>query len=65
MIECAGNIRKAREGEVLAALAWLLMLWAGSGFSTAVGLFGLTLGVCMNSCLTLLKAWNGGDLFPA
>ena len=31
MIECAGNIRKAREGEVLAALAWLLMLWAGSG----------------------------------
>ncbi|MDC3009802.1 hypothetical protein OAZ06_02430 [Synechococcus sp. AH-736-G20] len=32
---------------------------------TAVGLFGLTLGVCMNACLTLLKAWNGGDLFAA
>ena len=32
---------------------------------TAVGLFGLSLGVCMNACLTLLKAWNGGDLFAA
>ena len=32
---------------------------------TAVGLFGLTLGVCINACLTLLKAWNGGDLFAA
>ena len=64
------------------ALCW--MLWAGF----AVGLFGLSLGVCMNawlcfcggagyaySCglatisggglLTLLKAWNGGDLFAA
>ncbi len=93
---------------VLAALALLLTLWAGSGQSipllrTAVGLFGLSLGVCMNACLTLmfsfvqlgrtgfllgvwgagyayscglatisggglltlLKAWNGGDLFAA
>ena len=70
MIERAGNIRTARAGAVLAALALLLMLWAGSGQSipllrTAVGLFGLTLGVCMNACLTLLKAWNGGDLFAA
>ena len=44
---------------VLAALALLLMLWAGSGQSipllrTAVGLFGLSLGVCMNACLTLM-----------
>ena len=108
LIERAGNIRTARVGAVLAALALLLMLWAGSGQSipllrTAVGLFGLSLGVCMNACLTLmfsfvqpgrtgfllgvwgagyayscglatisggglltlLKAWNGGDLFAA
>ena len=44
---------------VLAALALLLMLWAGSWQSipplrTAVGLFVLSLGVCMNSCLTLM-----------
>jgi len=104
LIERAGNFRTAR----VAALALLLMLWAGSGQSipllrTAVGLFGLSLGVCMNACLTLmfsfvqpgrtgfllgvwgagyayscglatisggglltlLKAWNGGDLFAA
>ena len=67
MIECAGNIRTARAGAVLDALAWLLMLWAGSGQSIPpiAGLFGLTLGVCLNACLTLLKAWNGGDLFAA
>ena len=104
MIERAGNIRTARVGAVLAALALLLMLWAGSGQSIpAIGLFGLSLGVCMNACLTLmfsflqpgrtgfllgvwgagyayscglatisggglltlLKAWNGGDLFAA
>ena len=107
-IERAGTIRTARVGAVLAALALLLMLWAGSGQSipllrAAVGLFGLSLGVCMNACLTLmfgfvqpgrtgfllgvwgagyayscglatisggglltlLKAWNGGDLFAA
>ena len=44
---------------VLAALALLLKLWAGSEQSipllrTAVGLFGLSLGVCMNACLTLM-----------
>ena len=93
---------------VLASLALMLMLWAGAEPSipllrTAVGLFGLSLGVCMNACLTLmfsfvqpgrtgfllgvwgagyayscglatisggglltlLKAWNGGDLFAA
>ena len=108
LIERAGNIRTARVGAVLAALALLLMLGAGSEQSipllrTAVGLFGLSLGVCMNACLTLmfsfvqpgrtgfllgvwgagyayscglatisggglltlLKAWNGGDLFAA
>ena len=31
LIERAGNIRTARVGAVLAALALLLMLWAGSG----------------------------------
>ena len=102
---CAVN---ASRTAVLAVLALLLMLWAGSGQSTpllrtAIGLFGLSLGVCMNACLTLmfsfvqpgrtgfllgvwgadyayscglatisggglltlLKAWNGGDLFAA
>ena len=59
LIERAGNIRTARVGAVLAVLALLLMLWAGSGQSipllrTAVGLFGLSLGVCMNACLTLM-----------
>ena len=59
MIERVGNIRTARVGAVLAALALLLILWAGSGQSipllrTAVGLFGLSLGVCMNACLTLM-----------
>ena len=108
LIERVGNIRTARVGAVLAALALMLMLWAGAEQSilllrTAVGLFGLSLGVCMNACLTLmfsfvqpgrtgfllgvwgagyayscglatisggglltlLKAWNGGDLFAA
>ena len=93
---------------MLAALALLLMVWAGSEQSipllrAAVGLFGVSLGVCMNACLTLmfsfvqpgrsgfllgvwdagygyscglatisggglltlLKAWDGGDLFAA
>lgn len=64
---CAVN---ASRTAVLAVLALLLMLWACSGQSipllrTAVGLFGLSLGVCMNACLTLLSAWNGGDLFAA
>ena len=59
LIERAGNIRTARVGAVLAVLALLLMLWAGSGQSTpllrtAIGLFGLSLGVCMNACLTLM-----------
>ena len=108
LIERVGNISTARVGAVLAALALMLMLWAGAEPSipllrTAVGLFGLSLGVCMNACLTLmfsfvqpgrtgfllgvwsagyayscglatisggglltlLKAWNGGDLFAA
>ena len=108
LIERVGNIRTARVGAVLAALALMLMLWGGAEQSipllrTAVGLLGLSLGVCMNACLnlmfsfvqpgrtgfllgvwgagyayscglatisgggllTLLKAWNGGDLFAA
>ena len=108
LIERAGNIRTARVGAVLAALALMLMMWAGAEQSipllrSAVALFGLSLGVCMNACLTLmfsfvqpgrtgfllgvwgagyayscglatisggglltlLKAWNGGDLFAA
>jgi BCD family chlorophyll transporter-like MFS transporter len=108
LIGRVGNIRTARVGAVLAALALLLMVWAGSDQSipllrAAVGLFGLSLGVCMNACLTLmfsfvhpgrtgfllgvwgagyayscglatisggglltlLKVWNGGDLFAA
>ena len=59
LIERAGNIRTARVGAVLAASALLLMLWAGSEQSipllrAAVALFGLSLGVCMNACLTLM-----------
>ncbi|QNJ02490.1 major facilitator superfamily protein/ PucC-like protein [Synechococcus sp. PROS-U-1] len=59
LIERVGNIRTARVGAVLAALALMLMLWAGAEQSipllrAAVGLFGLSLGVCMNACLTLM-----------
>ena len=59
LIERAGNIRTVRVGAVLAALALLFMLWASSGQSitllrTAFCLFGLSLGVCMNACLTLM-----------
>ena len=44
---------------VLAALALLLMVWAGSEQSipvlrAVVGLFGLSLEVCTNACLTLM-----------
>ncbi|WP_226414926.1 hypothetical protein [Synechococcus sp. MU1642] len=51
-------------------MALLFMVWAGSEQSipllrAVIGLFGLSLEVCMNACLTLLKAWNGGDLFAA
>ena len=54
LTERVGNIRTARVGAVLAALALLLMVWAGSELSipllwSAVGLFGLSLGVCMNA----------------
>ena len=59
LIERVGNISTARVGAVLAALALMLMLWAGADQSipllrAAVGLFGLSLGVCMNACLTLM-----------
>lgn len=59
LIERIGNIRTARVGAVLAALALLLMLWAGAEQSisllrASVGLFGLSLGVCMNACLNLM-----------
>jgi len=59
LIERAGNIRTAKVGAVLAALALMLMLCAGAEQSiprlrSAVGLFGLSLGVCMNACLNLM-----------
>ena len=59
MIERAGNIRTARVGAVLAALSLLLMVWAGSEqfiplLRAVVGLFGLSLEVCMNACLSLM-----------
>ena len=59
LIERVGNIKTARIGAVLAAAALMLMLWAGAEQSipllrSAVGLFGLSLGVCMNACLTLM-----------
>jgi len=59
LIERVGNIRTARVGAVLAALALMLMLWAGADqliplLRASVGLFGLSLGVCMSACLTLM-----------
>ena len=59
LIERVGNIKTARIGAVLAAAALMLMLWAGAEQSIpllrgAVALFGLSLGVCMNACLTLM-----------
>ena len=70
LIERFGDIRTAQLGAGFAVLALLLLVLAAPLASTAllrvaVGGFGFALGVCMNSCLTLLKAWNGGDLFPA
>ena len=59
LIERIGNIRTARIGAVLAVIALALMLLAAPGQSqtllkAAVLLFGLSLGVCMNACLTLM-----------
>ena len=59
LIERFGNIRTARVGALLASAALLLMLGAGAEISipvlrAAVALFGLSLGVCMNACLTLM-----------
>ena len=59
LIERIGNIRTARIGAVLAVIALALMLLAAPGQSqtllkSAVLLFGLSLGVCMNACLTLM-----------
>ena len=52
LIERVGNIRTARVGAVLAALALMMMLWAGAEQSipllrAAVGLFGLWMLVSM------------------
>ena len=59
LIQRFGTIRIARFGAVLAALALALMLLAGVEASIpmlrfAVSLFGLSLGVCINACLTLM-----------
>ena len=59
LIGRVGNIKTARIGAVLAAAALMWMLWAGAEQSIpllrgAVALFGLSLGVCMNACLTLM-----------
>jgi BCD family chlorophyll transporter-like MFS transporter len=59
LIERVGNIPTARIGALLAALALMLMVWAGAEqtillLRASVGLFGLSLGVCMNACLTLM-----------
>ncbi|MCB4393513.1 BCD family MFS transporter [Synechococcus sp. HB1133] len=59
LIERVGNICTARVGAVLAAFALMLMLLAGAEQSipllrAGVALFGLSLGVCMNACLTLM-----------
>jgi BCD family chlorophyll transporter-like MFS transporter len=59
LIERVGNIQTARIGALLAALALMLMVWAGAEqtillLRASVGLFGLSLGVCMNACLTLM-----------
>ena len=59
LIQRFGTIRIARFGAVLAALALALMLVAGveasiSMLRFAVSLFGLSLGVCISACLTLM-----------
>ena len=59
LIQRFGTIRIARYGAVLASSALALMLLAGVGGSipllrVAVASFGLSLGVCINACLTLM-----------
>ena len=59
LIERFGNIRTAQLGAGFAVLALLLLVLAAPLASTAllrvaVGGFGFALGVCMNSCLTLM-----------
>ena len=59
LIQRFGTIRVARYGAVLASSALALMLLAGADGSipllqVAVALFGLSLGVCINACLTLM-----------
>ena len=59
LIERFGDIRTAQLGAGFAVLALLLLVLAAPLASTAllrvaVGGFGFALGVCMNSCLTLM-----------
>ena len=59
LIQRYGSIRIARLGAVLAAAALALMLLAGVDASIpllrlSVALFGLSLGVCINACLSLM-----------
>ena len=59
LIQRYGSIRMARLGAVLAAAALALMLLAGVDASIpllrlSVALFGLSLGVCINACLSLM-----------
>ena len=59
LIQRFGTIRIARFGAFLASAALALMLLAGTEASipllrVAVTFFGLSLGVCINACLTLM-----------
>lgn len=59
LIERIGNIRAAQFGAVLAVIALALLLLAAPMQSlgllrVSVTLFGFSLGVCMNACLTLM-----------
>ena len=59
LTEQIGTIRTARGGSVLAVAALSLMLLAAPGQSlgllkSAITLFGVSLGICINACLTLM-----------
>ena len=59
LIERIGTIRTARGGALLAVAALSLMLLAAPGQSLgllrlAITLFGVSLGICINACLTLM-----------
>ena len=59
LIERIGTIRTARGGALLAVAALSLMLLAAPGqtlglLRIAITLFGVSLGICINACLTLM-----------